>query len=149
MTVESTERFLATFQCIEAICSLVKGTPGRVEVGAIAELASIVTREESGATAEALGLLARFVTWANDAPLRERFRHLAETKGGVAHTDDIARFKQVNFLGIELVRDRFSDIPHELNGVRLHLAVHELAVKYLRLLVEGIAVRHPTIVTGE
>jgi len=138
MAPESNERFVTLFQCLEALCSIEGGKPTAKDEEGFARIDRLLSESDDLEARDAREYLKSAKGRIVNPPLSEKFRRLA-TKHGGQHADrDVQHFAVLAEARNALVHARQRDVPIEVDGVRLHETVHELAIRYYGRVVETV-----------
>jgi hypothetical protein len=136
MEVGANERFMICFQCIEALSSLEDQSPTEADQRGFALLDALVADAPPGTRAETLEFLNHLRSRTAKPSFVDRFARLAARLDGVAAEADVRRLRAVNHARNAYIHARSHSVPTLRDGIPVHEAVHDLAMKYLRLVVD-------------
>ena len=137
LSPNSPEGFLLRFRCLEALCSLPDQAPDLTLKCQLRAIGRLVRRSEHP---ERDALLAAFDKMRNDmlrAPLRERFRRLAEQLGMPDIAEDARLFKIVYGARNDYVHANVAEIPRVIEGEHVFSCAADLARRYFAAVALG------------
>jgi hypothetical protein len=134
---DSNERFMLCFQCLEALTSLEDQSPTAEDSRGFALLDALAATAPEESRAETLAYLGRLRGRMSKPSFPDRFARLATRFSGTSATEDVVRLRAINRARNDYVHAKVDAVPPLRDGVPVHQAVHEMALKYLRLVVDS------------
>jgi hypothetical protein len=143
LPIGSNERFVTTFQCIEALCNVVGNEPTSEDATGFELLDGLLAGHRSENEEQARAFLQSVRERLARPSLNVRFGRLAATYGGTCASDDVKKFRAIAKARNELLHARVAEVPSLKNGVEVHKAAYDIAARYLAAIIEHARVASP------
>lgn len=148
LPIGSNERFVTTFQCIEALCNIVGNEPTSEDATGFQLLDGLLAGPHSSHGEQARAFLQSVRERLARPSLNVRFGRLAAAYGGERASDDVKKFRAIAKARNELLHARVAEVPSLKNGVEVHKAAYDLAARYLAAVIEHAQVASPPTIVS-